>query len=148
MNNDEEKTEIVPVTTSDDWDGGFSDDSDSGRLLQGSHLPCVDGDWTFKDGAAFPKDKRLFVLGTAEGQQHWEAGQLVEERVKKPCVPFAETIDALNAKIPQNEWAEAGPFAIPLTGKLAIGNALRHLSSFGHCMVLKRISSLAGSRRL
>jgi hypothetical protein len=43
--------------------------------------------------------------------------------------------------------AEAGPFAIPHR-KLAIGNALRHLSSFGHCMVLKRISSLAGSRLL
>jgi hypothetical protein len=93
--------EIVPS------DDGFGDDSGSDRLLQGSRVLCVDGDWTFaKDDAAVPGDKRFLVLSTAEAQQHWQDGHLVEERIKKPGMQFAETVDELNAKIPQEEWEE------------------------------------------
>jgi hypothetical protein len=70
-------SELVPAD-------GFGDDSGSDRLLQGSRVHCVDGDWTFaKDDSAVPEDLRFLVLGTAEAQQHWQDGQLVEERIKK-----------------------------------------------------------------
>jgi hypothetical protein len=105
-----DENQVVSVTNID----SFSEDGGSDRLLQGSRVPCVDGVWTFaKGGTVIPKDKRFLVLGTAEAQQHWEDGQLVEERIKKPNAPFLETVDELNAQIPQDRWEEGlnGPRA-------------------------------------
>jgi hypothetical protein len=95
--------EVVSVTAID----SFSEDGGSDRLLQGSRVPCVDGVWTHaKNGSVITKDKRFLVLGTAEAQQDWEDGQLVEERIKKPNAPFLETINELNAQISQDRWEE------------------------------------------
>jgi hypothetical protein len=105
MRNDkqEPKTENLPVRTDD----GFGDESDDDRLLQGTRLICIDGEWTFaKDETKVPADKQFFVLGTAEGQQHWEDGKLVEEHKKKSGVPLAKTVDELNDKIPKETWEE------------------------------------------
>jgi hypothetical protein len=95
-----DESQVVSVTAID----SFSEDGGSDRLLQGSRVACVDGVWTFaKDGTVIPKDKRFLVL---EAQQHWENGQLVEERIRKPNAAFLETIDELNAQIPQDRWEE------------------------------------------
>jgi hypothetical protein len=97
------KDQIVSVSNID----SFGADSGSNRLLQGSRLPCVDGVWRFaKDDTLVPKDKRFFVLGTAEAQQLWQDGYLGAERIKNPGVEFLETIDELNAEIPQDQWEQ------------------------------------------
>ena len=102
-NEREARTKNVPVLI----DNGFGDESDNDRLLQGTRLICIDGEWTFaKDETEVPADKQFLILSTAEGQQHWEDGQLVEERIKKPDKPLVETVDELNAKIPKETWEE------------------------------------------
>jgi len=104
MSNDERepRTENVPVRIDD----GFGDESDNDRLLQGTRLICIDGEWTFaKDETEVPAEKQFLVLSTAEGQQHWEDGQWVEDRIKKSGIP-GETVDELNSKIPKETWEE------------------------------------------
>jgi hypothetical protein len=103
-------------------DDGFSDENDGDRLLQGGRLTCVDGAWKYaRDDTEVAADKRFLALGTAEGQQHWEDEQLVEEIKKKPGMPFALSIDERNAKIPQDTWEEGlnGPRA-PWTHVFAV----------------------------
>jgi hypothetical protein len=88
-------------------DDGFGDESESGRLLQGGRLACVDGKWTYaKDDTEVPADKRFLALGTAEGQQLWQNEQLIEESKKKPGVPFGKSVDERNAEIPKDTWEE------------------------------------------
>jgi hypothetical protein len=86
---------------------GFADEGDSGRLLQGSRLICIDGVWTWaKDETEVQAGKRFLILGTAEGQQHWADGELVEEIKKTPGEPFAESVEARNAEIPKDTWED------------------------------------------
>jgi hypothetical protein len=88
----EPKTENLPVASND----CFEDASNSDRLLEGSRLPCVDGDWTYaKDDTEVPTDKRFLVLGTAEAQQHWQGGQLVEKnRAPSKLIKKSEPVAA------------------------------------------------------
>jgi hypothetical protein len=102
MSNDERepKTENLPVRTDD----GFDDSDNNDRLLQGTRAVCVDGEWTrASDETKIPPDKQFLVLGTAEGVQHWEDGQLVEEIIKKPNVTLPD-VDEMNAQIPKETW--------------------------------------------
>ena len=135
MSNDEHetKTENLPVRSDD----GFDDSDNNDRLLQGTRAACVDGEWTrASDGTEIPPDKRFLVLATAEGLQHWEDGQLVEERIKKPNEPLPN-VDELNAKIPEDTWEDGinGPrppwtyvFAVYLLD-LDDGSIWTHLNS-------------------
>jgi len=135
MSNDEHetKTENLPVRSDD----GFDDSDNNDRLLQGTRAACVDGEWTrASDGTKIPPDKRFLVLATAEGLQHWEDGQLVEERIKKPNEPLPN-VDELNAKISEDTWEDGinGPrppwtyvFAVYLLD-LDDGSIWTHLNS-------------------
>jgi hypothetical protein len=133
MSNDEREIENLPVRT----DYGFDDSDDNDRLLQGTRAVCIDGEWTrASDETKIPPDKRFLALGTAEGLQHWEDGQLVEERIKKPNETLPK-VDELNAEIPQDTWEEGhnGPrppwsynFAVYLLD-LDDGSIWTHLNS-------------------
>jgi hypothetical protein len=50
--------------------------------------------------------KKYLVLGTAEGVQHWQDGELVKEIIKKPGVDLLD-VKAENVAIPQSEWDES-----------------------------------------
>jgi hypothetical protein len=99
--NQEAKIENLPVPIDD----GFGDSDDTDRLLQGTRTVCVDGEWSKPDGTEIPADKQFLVLATAEGLQHWEDGQLVEEIIKRADKPLP-SVDELNSKIPQDTWEE------------------------------------------
>lgn len=93
------KAENLPAV-SDGWDDTEADD----RIIQGTLARCVDGHWTDKDGGALPK--QLLALTTVTVLQHWQNQKPIETILKRPGKPLPD-VDALNAKIPQNEW-EAG----------------------------------------
>jgi DNA polymerase family A/CHC2 zinc finger/Toprim domain len=103
MRDDQQEPKIENLPARDDGFGG--NDIDNDRLLQGQRLICIDGEWNKSDGAKIPPDKRYLVLGTAEGIQFWQDGQLVKEWIKKPNVPLPN-LDELNATIPQDQWEE------------------------------------------
>jgi hypothetical protein len=90
-------------------DAGFESDPGDERLIQGSRLVCINGEWTIDD-VAVPPDERLIVLSTFEAVQHWENGELVEQIIKKPGVVLPD-VKKLNAEIPEEEWEEgdSGP---------------------------------------
>jgi hypothetical protein len=97
---DEAKIENLPVRS----DGFEDNDSDTDRLLQGTRLVCVDGEWKTPDGTAIPPGKRYFVVGTAEGLQHWQGGELLKETIKKANEERLPDIEPLNNEIPQADW--------------------------------------------
>jgi hypothetical protein len=135
MSNDERemKIENLPARADD----GFDDSDNNDRLLQGGRAACVDGEWSrASDGAEIPPDKRFLGLATAEGLQHWEDGQLVEERIKKSNEALPKA-DELNATIPKDTWEDGinGPrppwshvFAVYLLD-LDDGSILTHINS-------------------
>jgi hypothetical protein len=90
----------LPVTS-----GGFDDDGDdnASRIIQGSIIRCVDGQWTDGDGEPFPPDTKLLVLATAMALQHWKDKKPVETILKQPGQPLPD-IDELNSKIPKKQW--------------------------------------------
>jgi hypothetical protein len=99
--NQEPKIENPPIPADD----GFGDSDDNDRLLQGTRAICVDGKWTKPDGAEIPTAKQFLVLSTAEGLQHWEDGQLVEEIIKRANKPLAD-VGELNGEIPEDTWED------------------------------------------
>ena len=84
---------------------GFNDSvgDDEQRIIQGSIIRCVDGEWTDGDGVAFPPETKLLVLATAMALQHWKNKLPVETILKKPGQPLPD-LDELNKKIPKKEW--------------------------------------------
>jgi hypothetical protein len=103
MRNDNQEPKIEnPAIPADD---GFGDSDDSDRLLQGTRAICVDGKWIKPDGTEIPAAKQFLVLSTAEGLQHWEDGQLVEEIIKRANKPLAD-VGKLNGEIPENTWED------------------------------------------
>ena len=106
-NKQEPKIENLPVP--DDGFGG--NDIDNDRLLQGMRAICIDGEWTMNETNP-PVDKLFLVLGTAEGIQFWQGGQLVKEWIRKPNEPLPD-LAALNATIPKEQWEDGinGPRA-------------------------------------
>jgi hypothetical protein len=136
----EAKTEILPPQSNDGFDG----DDDSDRLLQGTRLVCIDGEWT-KDDAKIPADKQYLVLGVAEGLQHWQGGELLKEVIKRDDEKLPD-IEQLNAKIPQADWDDGvnGPrppwthvFAVYLLDP-ADGSVCTHINSTNGAMVATR----------
>ena len=84
-------------------DDGFGDNTDSGRLIVGSILRCVDGHWSDRDGIAFSPETKLLALATAMALQHWKGKLPIETILKKPGQPLPD-LDELNAKIPKKQW--------------------------------------------
>jgi hypothetical protein len=84
---------------------GFDSVSDGNeqRIIQGSIIRCVDGEWTDGDGVPFPPETQLLVLATAMALQHWKDKKPVETILKTPGQPLPD-LDALNKKIPKKEW--------------------------------------------
>jgi hypothetical protein len=102
MNDEHEvKTEVLPARSND----GFEGNDDTDRLLQGTRLVCIDGEWKTPDGTAIPPGKRYLVLGVAEGLQHWQGGELLKEIIKRGDERLPD-IAPLNAAIPRSEWDE------------------------------------------
>jgi hypothetical protein len=84
-------------------DDGFGDGEANNRLIQGTILRCVDGQWSTKDGTNFPPGTTLIALGTAGALQHWKDGLPVETIVREKGKPLPD-LDELNAEIPQKKW--------------------------------------------
>ncbi len=83
----------------------FDGEDDSGdRIIKGTILRCVDGQWSCNDESDPPE--KLIALSTALALQHWEDGNPVETIVRTPDKPLPD-LDTLNAQIPQEQW-EAG----------------------------------------
>jgi hypothetical protein len=84
--------------------GGFyDDDRDSPRLIVGTKLKCVDGQWSAADGSELKPDTRYLVHGTATAAQRWEGNIPVEIIIKEPGKPFID-VDQANAAIPKDTW--------------------------------------------
>jgi hypothetical protein len=91
----------LPIPVAD----GFSDGAgaDAQRVIQGSILRCVDGQWSDSDGNTFTSETKLIALSTAMALQHWKDKQPVETIIKKPGEPLPD-LDELNSKIPKKQW--------------------------------------------
>jgi hypothetical protein len=100
MNMTNDQTNTLPVAGD-----GFEiiDNDNAERVIQGSIIRCVDGEWTDGDGEPFPPDTKLLVLATAMALQHWKNKEPVETILKKPGEPLPD-VDELNKKIPKKEW--------------------------------------------
>jgi hypothetical protein len=95
------QTYDAPTTVATD---GF-DDTDGGdqRLIHGTILKCVDGDWSDREGTRYPLGTEMLALNTAEALQCWREQRVVDIKVKVPGKPLPD-IDELNAAIPQKTW--------------------------------------------
>ena len=83
---------------------GFDETDTSDRVIQGTLIKCVDGNWVDRNGQPVPKGS-LLALSTATIIQHWEDQKPTETIVKRPGQPLPD-VDELNAQIPQSEWEE------------------------------------------
>jgi hypothetical protein len=100
MNMTNDQTNNLPVA----GDGfEITDNDDKDRVIQGSIIRCVDGEWTDGDGEPFPPDTPLLVLATTMALQHWKNKEPIETIMKQPGQPLPD-VDELNKKIPKKEW--------------------------------------------
>jgi hypothetical protein len=106
MKKDKPETEknVEPVVRGDGFDD--ADDNVAARLIQGTFIKCVDGNWSDRDGVK-PPDRPLLALDTLTVIQHWKDGQSIDEDtiVKQQGKPFPD-VGELNKKIPVKEWEE------------------------------------------
>jgi hypothetical protein len=85
---------------------GFDDaDIDSLRLIRGTIMKCVDGEWSDRDGVQYPLGTPFLAMGVTEAVQRWQERQLIEEHIKQPGVPLPN-VDELNETVPADEWEE------------------------------------------
>lgn len=93
-------TTNLPIITDD----GFGDpDVDAERIIQGTIIRCIDGQWTDADGTAFGPDTMMLALGTTMCLQRWENQKPVKTIRKISNEPLPD-VDELNAKIPKEDW--------------------------------------------
>jgi hypothetical protein len=100
------ETKNLPATVA--GSDGF-DDSDEGeqRLIRGTIIRCVDGDWFDKEETKFPLGTQLLALGMTQALQHWQDGTVIEPPIRKiPGQPLPD-VEELNAQIPKSEWEES-----------------------------------------
>jgi hypothetical protein len=88
---------------------GFDDTDISNRVVQGTIVKFLDGRWTDRSGLPLPA--QLIVLGITSCVQRWEDRKPAETIRKEPGKPLP-SVEALNAKIPEDEW-EIGPSGEP-----------------------------------
>jgi hypothetical protein len=91
----------LPIPVESD---GFDKTETIDRIIQGTLLKCVDGNWTDRDGLPAPETP-LLAMSTATIIQRWEDQKPIETIVQRPGQPLPD-VDDLNAEIPQSEWEE------------------------------------------
>ncbi len=89
----------LPTVINDD------DSDDVGRVIQGTLLKCVDGNWRDRDGLPIPANTQLLAVGSTTIIQRWLEQMPIDTIVKRPGEPLPD-VDQLNSLIPQNEWEE------------------------------------------
>jgi len=73
------------------------------RVIQGDILKCVDGHYSLRDGTAVPPDTRLLAIATGDALQCWRDQTVIEVIPKRPGEELPD-IDALNGKVPRDQW--------------------------------------------
>ena len=100
MTTERTKSDNLPVITDDGFD---KTEVDSSRIIQGTILRCVDGQWSDADGMPIAAETTLLALGTTQCLQRWE-NQLPAETIPKERNEPLPDVDDLNAKIPKEKW--------------------------------------------
>jgi hypothetical protein len=72
-------------------------------MIVGILIKCVDGRWSDADGLAPPD--QLLVIGTTKALQCWQEQRPIDTIVETPGEPLPD-VDALNEKIPREDWGE------------------------------------------
>jgi hypothetical protein len=89
------------------------------RLIRGSILRFVDGQWADTSGAEPPK--QLIALGTTKALQRWEVGKPTDIIMSRPGEPLPD-VQELNSQVPEDEWEKG------LDGKPRAPWVLQHVA--------------------
>jgi hypothetical protein len=97
MNDD---TKNLPITIDNGFDAA---DRSSDRIIRGTIVRCVDGNWSDADGAKVPAGTQLLAWAMTEALQLWRNKLPVEAIIKQPGTSLPD-IDELNSDIPREQW--------------------------------------------
>src|SRR5262249_46129960 len=88
----------LPTVIADD---GFDETTTDGRVIRGTLIKCVDGNWSDRSGDPIPT--QLIALKTAQALQCWRDKVPVDTIVRESGKPFP-TAKELNDPIPETDW--------------------------------------------
>jgi hypothetical protein len=95
---------LVPTPSDEEDDDGFAPIASSNdRVIVGSLLKFVDGQWTDM-GIAVPPGTKLLAVATNKVLQRWHDQRVIETIDQKPL----PDVELLNEAIPKEQW-ELGP---------------------------------------